>query len=367
MVSLFCGIGGFELAAAPWGPEVVFANDKDDEALRTYRRNFASARVVPGPVEEIDWAAAVPAGGVDLLTAGFPCQSFSILGKRLGLGAPSGAALSPLLEAIERLRPRALLLENVKGFVSHDGGSVLALVVQKLRALGYDVDWKVLNARTHGGVPQNRERLFIVGLRVVDDGRAEGDPPREGLFPWPGPIPLASSLDQLLSERPAAKYDIRRTTSRLNADIWATVTEAGKIWTRARCLYRQRRGGTAGDGGGEGSGSEDVCCGGDDDGGGGVDGGGVDGGEGSVLKPFTLPGIAPTLTASMGVARANMSMLLGPRGPRVMSPRECARLQGLPDEFVIHETDRHAYSQIGNTVCVPLVRRILEALFLPNP
>ena len=174
-IELFCGIGGFRLGLEKankqigkvWGQvkhrqarmgfNCVWGNDNDKYACQIYRNHFGE--IYEGDIRAVD-ASAIP--DHDLLCAGFPCQSFSIAGKRRGFEDTRGTLFFEICRVIRAKRPRYLLLENVKGLLSHDDGSTFETILRALDELGYDCQWQVLNSKDYG-VPQNRERVFIVG------------------------------------------------------------------------------------------------------------------------------------------------------------------------------------------------------------
>ncbi len=209
---MFCGIGGFHVAASGLGMECVFACDIDPKARRAYVRNFG---IEPrGDIAEID-PAAVP--DHDLLTAGFPCQPFSIIGQMRGFKDTRGTLFFDLATVIDAKRPRALLLENVRQLSSHDKGRTLRRIMDVLDELGYAARWKILNALDFG-LAQKRERTFIVGFR-------DGSTP----FEWPQPLgdppPLESALERDVPPKYFASDMIRtkrkaKHQSRYALSIW---------------------------------------------------------------------------------------------------------------------------------------------------
>lgn len=179
---LFCGIGGFHIAAARLGMQCVSACDIDAEARRAYRRNFA---VEPaGDITEIP-PGSIPAH--DILLAGFPCQPFSIIGDMRGFDDARGNLVFNVVEIIDAKRPAAFVLENVRQLSTHNRGQTMRAIISKLNDLGYHADWRVLNALDFG-LPQKRERTIIVGFRD-----------RSTPFEWPEPVgdylPLAEVLE----------------------------------------------------------------------------------------------------------------------------------------------------------------------------
>ena len=186
----FSGIGGFHLAARNLGLDVVFACDIDDEARRAYRHNFGLepiGDIIPLRVEDVP--------DHDLLLAGFPCQPFSIIGRRQGFEDPRGSLFFELLRVIRAKRPQGVVLENVKQLATAQSGKVLIHILDDLKQLGYAVDWKVLNALDFG-LPQKRERTIIVASQYQFQA-----------FPWPTEAIPMRPLETVLEARPGAKYD----------------------------------------------------------------------------------------------------------------------------------------------------------------
>src|SRR5260370_40385618 len=169
-IYLFAGIGGFDLALDRLGHERVYANEWDTYAAQIYEKNFGHR---PDTRSIVD----VPAGDIpdhELLCGGFPCQAFSIAGKRLGFADTRGTLFFEISRILAAKRPAYLLLENVKGLLSHDDGRTFQTILRTLVELGYDLQWQVCNSKNFG-VPQNRERGFIIGYA--------GGQPRPEVFP----------------------------------------------------------------------------------------------------------------------------------------------------------------------------------------
>ena len=186
---MFCGIGGFHLAAAQLELTCVFACDIDEEARRAYRHNFGIEPA--GDINAID-VNSVP--DHDILFAGFPCQPFSIIGAMKGFEDTRGTLFFSLAKVIEAKRPQGFVLENVRQFASHNQGKTLARVLSVLRELGYRTDWRILNALDFG-LPQKRERTIIVGF-------ADQSVP----FEWPEPKGLMASLTTVLESDVPAEF-----------------------------------------------------------------------------------------------------------------------------------------------------------------
>lgn len=166
-IDLFAGIGGFHEAAKQLGWQCVFASEIDKYACQTYQANHG---IIPhGDITKID-AQDIP--DHDILFAGFPCQAFSVSGKRLGFEDTRGTLFFEIARILKEKQPKMFLLENVRGLKSHDNGKTFVIILDTLRTLGYEVHYNVLNTKDYG-IPQNRERIFFVGFKD----------PRE--FVWP--------------------------------------------------------------------------------------------------------------------------------------------------------------------------------------
>jgi DNA (cytosine-5)-methyltransferase 1 len=188
-VDFFCGIGGFHVGASNLGMECVFASDIDKHAQDTYEANFGMR-----PKGDITKISEEDVPDHDVLFAGFPCQPFSIIGKKKGFDDPRGTLFFELLRIIEKKRPQAIVLENVKQLATANNGQVIDRILSDLKELGYDVQYKILNALDFG-VPQKRERTIIVGvLNGLDN------------FIWPeGGIPM-KPLSKILEKNPDSKF-----------------------------------------------------------------------------------------------------------------------------------------------------------------
>lgn len=158
VVELFAGVGGFRLGLERTGHEVVWANEWDKYAAQTYNKNFG------GQIDTRDITTVHDFPEFDLLVGGFPCQSFSVAGKGKGFNETRGTLFFEVARILRDKRPRNFLLENVKGLLSNQSGETFQTILRVLTDLGYDVEWKLLNSRFFG-VPQNRERVFIIGTR----------------------------------------------------------------------------------------------------------------------------------------------------------------------------------------------------------
>lgn len=211
---LFCGIGGFHVAASRFGMKCVFASDIDKTARSVYAENLQHKPV--GDIADIEDANSVP--DHDVLFAGLPCQPFSIIGGRKGMADPRGTLFFDTARIIEAKHPQAVVIENVRQFATNQGGLALRCVLETLDRLGYGVDWKVLNALDFG-LPQRRERIFIVGVKGMESWT----------FPWPlGKAPMMPLADVLEADPPLEAFASARIrearkkahSARIRPAIW---------------------------------------------------------------------------------------------------------------------------------------------------
>ena len=309
-IDLFAGIGGFRLAMQNLGGKCVFTSEWDKDAKRTYKANFGERPF--GDITKEETKAFIP-DGFDLLCAGFPCQAFSIAGKRGGFEDTRGTLFFDVAEIIKRKQPKAIFLENVKGLRNHNGGKTLATILNVLRNdLGYFVpEPQIVNAKDFG-VPQNRERIYIVGFR--NDLGIES-------FEYPKPTNIKVAFADIKEkEVPATKYFL--STQYVQTLVNHKARHEGK---------------------GNGFGYAIIP----DDG---ISNAIVVGGMGrerNLVFDHRITDFTPTTHIKGTVNR---------EGIRKMTPREWARLQGFPDEFIIPVADASAYKQFGNSVAVPAIQ-----------
>jgi DNA (cytosine-5)-methyltransferase 1 len=302
-IDLFCGIGGFRIAFERVGCECVFSSDWNEKAQDTYEANFGERP--HGDIYSVP-DNAIPSH--EILCAGFPCQPFSIAGvsKKLSLGKKhgfedqeQGNLFFKLAELIDRHRPEAFVLENVKNLKNHDKGNTFRIIWETLTDhLKYTVYTKVIDAQTL--VPQHRERIFLIGFRQ----HRYFDFPS---FPIKGP-----KLETILDSEVPDKY---------------TLTD--HLWNYLQTYAAKHR--AAGNGFGFGL--------------------------------VTGKDIARTLSARYYKDGSEILISQGPqKNPRRLTPRECAKLMGFPPGFRIPVSDTQAYKQFGNSVVVPVVERIAKAV-----
>ena len=304
-IDLFAGIGGFRIAFESQKAKCVFSSEWDKFSQVTYQANFGD--LPAGDITLID-SKKIPAH--DILTAGFPCQPFSNAGLKKGFEDTRGTLFYDVARILNDKKPAMVLLENVKGFVNHNKGKTLRVVLDTLDELGYNTLYKVLNAKDFG-VPQNRERIFIVGINRKKLGKIS--------FEFPQPFGEVTRLGSILENNPDDKYTI-----------------SNKLWQGHKRRLREHR--LKGNGFGYGLFDEDS---------------------------------SHTNTISARYYKDGSEILIsqGKKNPRMLTPREAARLQGYPDNFVIPVSDTQAYRQFGNSVAVPVVTQIARKMIelIQNP
>ena len=305
-IDLFAGIGGTRISFERHGGAAVFASEIDKYACRTYQANFGD--YPSGDITRID-ANDIP--DHDILVAGFPCQPFSIAGvskyKSLGLqhgffNATKGTLFFDIARIAKTKRPKILFLENVKNLISHDKGRTFEVIKEALENLNYNLHFAVHDGRHF--VPQHRERTIIVAFdKHVFEGREK--------FSFPEMPSRHHRLRDILEKRVDSRYT-------LSDRLWRYLQDYAE---------KHRRKGN---------------------------------GFGYGLPQ--LDGISRTLSARY--YKDGSEILIRQRGqnPRRLTPRECARLQGFPDDFVIPVSDTQAYRQFGNAVVVPLIEHLAKPL-----
>lgn len=309
-IDLFAGIGGMRIAFQNLGGKCVFSSEIDEKAQKTYALNFGE--VPAGDITKIN-EQDIP--NHDILVGGFPCQAFSIAGKRGGFQDTRGTLFFDVARIIKAKQPKAFFLENVKGLTNHRGGKTLTTILNILRnELGYIVpEPQIINAKNFG-VPQNRERIFIVGFRK-DLGIKKED------FSYPEPTDTSKTIRDILEKNTvSAKYYL--STQYLE------------------CLEKHKKRNEE-KGNGFGYEIKDLD---------GISNTIVTGGMGrerNLIIDLRLKDFTPVTHIKGEVNR---------KGIRKMTPREWARLQGFPDTFKIEVADASAYKQFGNSVAIPAIQ-----------
>jgi DNA (cytosine-5)-methyltransferase 1 len=304
-IDLFAGVGGVRLGFEKAGFNTVFANDFEPACKETYDLNSKEASLTIKDINKLN-ISDIPK--FDLLLGGFPCQAFSIAGYRKGFNDDKGRGnlFFRVAEIIAERKPKAIFLENVKNLKTHDSGKTFNVIKKTLEDLGYYVKSEVLNSMTHGNVPQNRERIFIVGFL---------DKKSFDKFKFPEEVDLTINFRELLEKSVDGKYyyNGKSLYSKLKDDI----TSKNKVYQWRRRYVRENK-----------------------------------------------SGVVPTLTANMGTGGHNVPIILDDKGIRKLTPRECFLMQGFPKNFKLPEmADSKLYKQAGNSVTIPVVERVAKNIF----
>lgn len=309
--SFFAGVGGidlgFELTDAF---ETVYANEVDAYPVRTYELN-SNIKVDCRDIREVQ-PEEIP--DFDVCLAGFPCQSFSVAGYRQGFhdAKGRGTLFFEVARIIEAKKPSIVFLENVKNLVTHDNGNTFKVILETLSELGYHVKYKVLNAMEYGNIPQNRERIYIVGFL---------DEEQYNRFKFPEAVPLTKKLDDIIDFHAKMDEKYYYTPGKYKGDIYEKLVEA---MDDDRAIYQWRRH--------------------------------------YVRK--NKSGVVPTLTANQGTGGHNVCLIMTDNGIRKMTPHECFNTQGFPETFRLPSdmAESRLYKQAGNSVCVSVIKRIADEI-----
>lgn len=323
-IDLFAGIGGIRLGfenAFGEGIETVFVSEWDKYAQKTYSENFKDDFSIAGDITQID-AKDIP--DFDICLAGFPCQAFSLAGARKGFdddykGMCRGTLFLDVARICEEHKPKVIFCENVKGLVIHDKGRTFKIITKTFEDLGYKVFYKVLNSKDYG-VPQNRERIYIVAFR--NDIHSDN-------FTFPEPTDTNKVLADIIEEH---EVSVKYYLSTVYLDT-----------------LRKHKARHAAKGNGFGYEIRDLQ---------GIAGAIVCGGMGrerNLVKDNRLTNFVPVTKIKGEVNR---------EGIRKMTPREWARLQGFPDNYKLALADVHLYKQFGNSVTVPVITAIAKQIKL---
>lgn len=301
-IDLFAGIGGFHMALESFGAECVYANEWDKHAQKVYCENFG---IMPeGDITKVD-EKTIP--DHDILCAGFPCQAFSISGKQLGFNDSRGTLFFDVARIVKEKRPKVVFMENVKNFAKHDGGKTIKVVEATMHELGYSFHYAVLNAVNYG-IPQKRERVYMVCFRNdIDDSG----------FRFPEPFRLERHLEDFLLDDDMTEHLVVN-----RKDTLFTNLHDDKYSDKSIRLGIVNKGGQ---------------------------------GE----RIYSVKGIAITFSAYGGGVFSKTGGYLVNGKTRKLHPRECARLMGYPDTFLMGQRESQAYKQFGNSVVVDVLQYIL--------
>lgn len=304
-LDLFAGVGGIRLGFEKAGFTTVFANDFDKYCKDTYDINFKNAKLV---VEDIKNIKTVDLPKFDFILGGFPCQAFSIAGYRHGFNDKKGRGnlFFEIARIIADRKPEGFMLENVKNLKGHDGGKTFKIIIKTLNDLGYYVKSKVLNSMDYGNMPQNRERIYIVGFKNKKYYKN---------FSFPEQLKLKVKITDLLEREVDEKYYYNGKP--LYEKLKDFVVRDGIVYQWRRQYVRENKSG--------------VC---------------------------------PTLTANMGMGGHNVPIIRDKKGIRKLTPLECFRIQGFPKSYKLPKNISNAnlYKQAGNSVTVTTVEAVAKKM-----
>lgn len=326
-IDLFAGIGGIRKGFEQAGGKCLYTSEWDEYAQRTYSSNYPSERPIDGDITKVN-AADIP--DHDVLLAGFPCQPFSIAGvsKKKSLGRPTGfedktqgTLFFDVARIIKEKQPKAFVLENVKNLKSHDKGRTFEVIWETLtKDLDYTCDYKIIDGQCW--VPQHRERIVIVGFKDKVDFSLD-----DMVLPNKGEIRLSSILHKTDGTEPRLAHDGDKYFDFAHNAVQDKYTLSDQLWAYLQAYAAKHR--AMGNGFGYG-----------------------------LVKPDD---IARTLSARYYKDGSEILVYQGEgKNPRRLTPRECARLMGYPDDYIIPVSDTRAYRQFGNSVVVPLFRAVAE-------
>ncbi|MCL1878784.1 MAG: DNA (cytosine-5-)-methyltransferase [Defluviitaleaceae bacterium] len=303
--SMFAGIGGICIGFKQASAELVWANELDRYACATYRHNLGSDFLIEGDIRQVH-LDAIPT--FDILTAGFPCQSFSVMGNQQGFADPRGTMYYEILRVIDKVKPEIVFLENVKNLVQHDNGRTFITIYNTLAERGYGVKYSVQGAHTHANIPQYRDRIFIAAF--LDHEKLEN-------FSFPDEVPLTRKINDTISRNATADEKFYyRPPNRYYEALNARMTDENAI-------YRIDDSGVA-------KRAWEIC---------------------------------PTLKANMGTYHDRVPLIRDAYGIRKLTPEDCLALQGFPKWYNFTDIpQKERYKQLGNTVCVPVVMRIARRI-----
>lgn len=304
VASFFAGVGGIDIGFENESNfKVIYANEIDKYARKTYEENF-DLEVDPRDIREIS-EQEVPKSNIIL--AGFPCQPFSVAGYRKGFEDERGSLFFETLRMIINSKPEVIFLENVKNMVNHDKGNTFKVIRESLEVNGYYLKWAVLNAKDYGNIPQNRERIYIVGFSSQEAFEK---------FEFPSPINLSSKLENYIDydDKKDEKYYY---TQEKNPTFY---NELEKAIIKKDSVYQWRR----------------------------------------QYVRENKSGVVPTLTANMGTGGHNVPLIYTSFGIRKLTPRETFNIQGFPKNYILPSdtSDGQLYKQAGNSVSIPVIKRI---------
>ena len=313
-IDLFAGIGGFRIALEKNDSECVYSSEWDKYAQLTYKHNFGE--YPEGDITKVD-VSKIP--DHDILCGGFPCQAFSVSGKQGGFNDTRGTLFFDIAKIVKKKKPKVIFLENVKNLGRHDNGRTLNTIENVLNELGYNIFSEVLNS-SHYGVPQNRQRIFIIGLKKSYTSK---------VFKFPTPTFEEIFLDDVLEKKVPNHYLVdRKDISFKENNLLFELDLFDK-----RKFLRPIRIGTI-----------------------------SKGGQGERI--YSPKGHSITLSAYGGGIAGKTGAYLIDNKVRQLTPRECLRVQGFPEDYSFPDeiTKSQIYKMCGNSVSVPVIDKIFKKI-----
>lgn len=314
--AFFAGVGGIELGFQQTGEfRVVYANEFDKNARATYAENHPDTPLDGRDIHEVS-PDEIPDS--DVIMGGFPCQAFSIAGYRKGFEDDRGDLFFELLKMVKAKKPRVVFIENVKNLVTHDHGNTFKVIREALVENGYYIKWAVLNGKDYN-IPQNRERIYVVGFKH----RADYD-----RFAFPEPVKLTKTIHDIIdfAGQKDERYYYREGKQPFYDKLVPAITSQDTIYQWRRQYVRENKN-----------------------------------------------GVVPTLTANMGTGGHNVPLILTDSGEiRKLTPKETFNAQGYPKDFKLPDiSNGQLYKQAGNSVVVPVIKqiatKICEAIDAEDP
>lgn len=315
--SLFAGIGGICKGFEQSGYKLVWANEWDSKACETYRYNFPNHTLYPEDIHELTVPSVLKTiEPVDIITSGFPCQAFSVAGYRKGFDDPRGNLFFETAKFIDYQRPKAFLLENVKNLVGHGNGETFKIIKKTIEEdLGYSFIPFVLNSKEYANIPQTRERIYIIGFK--DESPENQKRVCTDSFKPLEKIELQKGIRDLL-------HSNKQTSNFYYDHDHQYYEKLSEVMKSRETVYQWRR----------------------------------------VYVRENKSNVCPTLTANMGTGGHNVPLIIDDFGIRKLTPKECINFQGFPENFNFPKdmANSHCYKQAGNSVVVPVVKRLADEI-----
>jgi len=315
---LFAGVGGIELGFKQAKFQTLWANEVDKHAAKTYRLNFSN-HFIEKDIYDLNGKDLEP---VDILAGGFPCQPFSVAGYRKGFDDDRGNLFYEIIRIVNELKekPKVLFLENVKNLYTHDKGNTYSTIEKEIKKLGYSVFTRILNTSQYTHIPQNRERTFIICFKDEVDWEKDNAITTSRKFSERFPPEKYNDTEHISFFYEKGKIDNKYYYGEekyMFNELSESIKSKDTIYQWRRIYVRENQ--------------NDQC---------------------------------PTLTANMGTGGHNVPLILVDDGIRKLTPRECFNFQGYPKTYKLPEDvpNSQLYKQAGNSVTVPLIRRLAETI-----